>query len=418
MEPELPEAEAEERLVRHFLRAHGPAPTSGIKEYTRFRWDDLERLVVRLEERGAVERVLVTGQHGEEEMVLLKEEVPALEATKPGSIRDGTRVLSLLDPWTQGLWAQIAARWGEGWFYLIVHDGELAGMVEMWEMSGAVELREIDLVDPARLPDVLAAVDRMMAYYRQRGFEVVRVTQALRKPVPELTNGEAKPFLAAGYHRIGDFLAKGDFLPRTFAPEDVTSYVLWRQGVHPERRFADPLEAAEALGGLRSDYAARLRVREFTPLDRLHRKGAIYKGNVVPEYVTYCTLGQLGLSQRAKDVPLSVPMRRVLGVVKAEAPATRARIQQASPLGIAATNAALKHLSEANCVTRDAAGRYVAVPAPRTDPGRARRELFASLFRSYGIFSAENLSAYTRYEYSMAEVRTLLREFESEGLLV
>jgi len=418
VEPEIPEAEAEERLVRHFLRAHGPAPTSGIKEYTRFRWEDLERLVDRLEERGEIERILVTGARGEEEMVVLKEEVPALVATKPGDATDGVRVLSLLDPWTQGLWAQIAARWGEGWFYVLVRDGDLVGMVEKWEMSGAVELREVDLVDPTLLPEALEAVDRMMGYYRQRGFEVVRITQALRKSVPELTNGEAKPFLTTGYHRIGDFLAKGDFVPRTFAPEDVTAYVFWRQGIHADRRFADPLEAAEALGGLRSDYAARLRVRSFTPLERLHRKGALFRGAVVPEYVTYCTLAQLGAYQRAKAVPLAVPMRRVLETVRAEQPATRARILQTSPLGFAATNAALKRLSEANYVTRDGAGRFVAVPAPRMSADRARKELFASLFRAFGVFSAENLSAYTRYEYSMAEVRALLRKFEDEGLLV
>ena len=416
--PEIPEAEAEERLVRHFLNAHGPVPFSGIKEYTRFRWDDLERIIDRFEEKGVVERVLATGQRGEEEMIVLKEEVPALEGTKPEDVRDGIRVLSLLDPWTQGLWAQIAARWGEGWFYPIVREGELAGMIEKWEMSGAVELREIDLLDPATLPDALAAIDRMMAYYRQRGFEVVRVTQASRKPVPELTDGELKPFLAAGYHRIGDFLAKGDFVPQVFAPAHVMAYTFWRQGLHPERRFADPLEAADALGGLRSDYAARLRVTVFTPLDRLHRRGLLYRGPVIPEYVSYCTMAQLGLFQRAKNVPLAGPTKQVLNLVRAQQPVGRPRILQLSTLGAPATNAALKRLADADYVTRDGAGRYVTVRAPKVDPAMARRDVLLSIVRAFGIFSAENLAAYTRFEYSMAEVRSLLREFEDHGVLV
>lgn len=418
VEPEIAEAEAEERLVRQFLKAYGPVPFSGIKEYTRFHWDDLERLVDRIETRGEVERVLVTGQRGEEEMLVLKDEVPALEGTKPGDVHDGTRILSLLDPWTQGLWAQIAARWGEGWFYLVVRDGELAGMVEKWEMSGAVELREIDLLDPALLPDALAAVDRMMAFYRQRGFEVVRVTQAVRKSVPELANGEVKPFLAAGYHRIGDFLAKGEFVPEQFALRDVTAYVFWRQGIHPDRRFADPVEASEALGGLRSDYAARLRVESFTPLERLHRKGLLYRGSMIPEYVAYGTLAQLGVFQRAKDVPLAAPMKQILNLVRAHEPVTRARILHLTSLGYAATIAALKKLHVGNYVTRDAANRYLTVPAQKIDVRRARREVLASIVRAFGMFSAENLSQYTRFEYPMAEVRALLKEFESEGLLV
>lgn len=418
VEPKIPEAEAEERLVLQFLKAYGPVPFSGIKEYTRFRWDDLERLVERIGARGAIERVLVTGSRGDEEMIVLKEEVPALESTKADDARDGTRILSLLDPWTQGLWAQIAARWGDGWFYPIVRNGELAGMVEKWEMSGAVELREIDLLDPTILPDALVAVDRMMAFYRQRGFEVVRITQALRRPVPELANGESKAFLAASYHRIGDFLAKGDFVPEVFAPEDTIAYVLWRQGIHPDRRFPGTLEAVEGLGGLRSDYAARLRVEAFTPLERLHRRGLLFRGSVIPEYVSYCTLAQLGRYQRAKNVPLTAPMKQILNLVRAQEPVGRPRILQLSTLGSAPTTAALKKLYDANHVTRDAAGRYLTVPAPKIDATRARREVLLSAFRAFGMFSAENLAAYTRFEYSMAEVRGLLRAFEAEGLLV
>ncbi len=416
-EPEIEEAKAEEMLVRHFLKAYGPAPFSAIKEYTRFRWDDLEALVDRLESRSIVERILVTGGRGEEEMIVLKEEVGALEATKPGSVRDGTRILSLLDPWVQGLWAQIAAKWGEGWFYLVVRDGELAGMIEKWEMSGAVELREIDLVDPATLPDVLGAVDRMMEYYRQRRFEVVRVTQALRALVPEFPKDALQTFAEAGYRRLGDFLAKGDFVPVDFNPEDATAYVFWRQGLHPGHQFADPVEAAEALGGLRSDYAARLRARVFASVEKLHRRDALYKGSGIPAYVSYCTLEQLGLFQKAKGAKLTAATKQVLAVVRQEGPATRMRIHQESPLGYAATAAALKTLMEGNYVTRDAANRYLVVPAPRLDAAKARREVLRMMFRAFGMFSAENLAAYTRFEYAMGEVRAILREFEDEGFL-
>jgi len=416
--PEVLEGEAEERLVRHFLKAHGPVPFSGVKEYTRFRWDDLEALVDRLESQGAVERVLVTGLRGEEEMLVLKDELSALEATKPGDSRDGTRILSLLDPWVQPLWAQVAARWGDGWFYLVIRDGELAGMVEKWEMSGAVELREMDLIDPAILPDVLVACDRMMDYYRQRRFEVLRVTQVLRTPVPELSNALLKPFAAAEYHRIGDFLAKGDFVLREFAPEDILAYVFWRQGLHPDTRFADPVDAAKALGGLRSDFASRLRVRTFTPLEKLRKQGLLFPCVGIPSYVTYATMAQLGVFQKAKGVRLSAAMKDILRIVREEQPATRVRVHQQSSHGYAVTSATLRQLIEGNFVTRDGSGRYIAVSPPKMDEGHARREAFRAMFRAFGIFSAENLSAYARFEYSMADVRRLLRGLEDEGVLV
>ena len=111
-------------------------------------------------------------------------------------------------------------------------------------------------------------------------------------------------------------------------------------------------------------------------------------------------------------------MKTVLAIARREEPATRMRIFTESNAGYAATNAALKKLVAANYLTRDAAGRYLVVPTPKIDAKRARREVLLSFFRALGMFSAENLAQYTRSEYSMAEVRSLLREFEAEGLLV
>jgi hypothetical protein len=111
-------------------------------------------------------------------------------------------------------------------------------------------------------------------------------------------------------------------------------------------------------------------------------------------------------------------MKQVLAIVRSEEPMTRMRVHQQSPLGYSPTAVALKSLAEANYVTRDAANRYVTVPTPKVDARRARREVVRQMFQAFGLFSGENLSAYTRFEYSMAEVRQLLREFEDEGLLV
>ncbi|MGQ0796950.1 MAG: ATP-dependent helicase, partial [Methanobacteriota archaeon] len=139
--------DAVEKLVLRFLAAYGPVTYAGIREWARFEWDDLERLMDSLDERGRVTRILVTGK-SEGEMFLLTEDLPSLRKAAPDGGRDRARVLSLLDPWTQPLWAQIAGRYGEGWFYPIVKDGDLAGIAEIWEMSGCVEVRELDLASP------------------------------------------------------------------------------------------------------------------------------------------------------------------------------------------------------------------------------------------------------------------------------
>src|SRR2546428_742253 len=209
-------------------------------------------------------------------MYVLADELSGVRETPPTGATDPARILSILDPWTQGLWAQYSARWGEGWFFPIVKDGDLVGMAEIWEMSGCVEIREIDLNSPDLLSEVLGAVDRMMEFYRSRGYEIVRLVRAFNKEVPALET--VKPFLDAGYARLGDFLAKGEIVPREFDKSQLLAYVFRCQGLDPDRPFDTAEAAATALLGLRSDFAARLRVREFTPLERLHRRGALSAG--------------------------------------------------------------------------------------------------------------------------------------------
>src|SRR3989442_834305 len=84
--PHAKVADAFETIVRRFLAAYGPVPFSGIREWARFEWDELERLMDRLEEDGVVTRILVTGK-AEAEMYVLAADLPALRkvAGKPGT---------------------------------------------------------------------------------------------------------------------------------------------------------------------------------------------------------------------------------------------------------------------------------------------------------------------------------------------
>ena len=407
--------DAGKTIVLSFLRAYGPAPLSSIKEYARFYWDQVQVLMDGLEEAGSVVRVLVSGK-GEGEMYLLKEDLPALREVPTAGATDPVRILSILDPWTQQLWAQYVARWGEGWYFPIVKDGDLAGMAEIWEMSGCLEIRELDLYRPDLLPEALEAVDRMMAFYRTRGYEIVRITRAFTKDVPALET--VKPFLDAGYARLGDFLAKGEIVPREFDRSQLLAYTFACQGLDPDRRFEDAEVAATALLGLRSDFAARLRVREFEPLERLHRRGTLSKGLGIPDYYTYCTESDLLLFKRAKDVPLTKEMRQVLRAVRDNEPVSRSRLLALSPLGYTGTTRALKTLYGGCHVTRGPDNRYRTVRDLRIPVEEARKAVMRRTAESLGVFSAEAIANFARFEFNMAETRKLLRELEREGRLV
>ena len=413
--PHAKVADAIETIVRRFLAAYGPVPFSGIREWARFEWDELERLMDRLEQDGVVARILVTGK-AESEMYVLAEDLPALRklAGKPGT--DPMRVLSLLDPWTQPLWAQVASRYGEGWFFPLVKDGDLVGMAEIWEMSGCIEVRELDLASPELLDEAIAALTRMMTFYAMRGVDVLRVTRFQAKNVPEVE--DLSHWLRAGFIRFSDFLAYGPIVPRDFDPKDLLAFALTKQGVALDSRFADPIAAAKALGGLRSDFAARLRVKEFRPLERLHRGRLLAKGLAIPEYWTYCTEEDLGLYKGAKATRLTKDMKATLRIIREEGPISRQRLLILSDLSRPTTTAALRKLYEGLHVTRDSDNRYRPVADLKIGRDDARREVLRRIIRSLGVTSAEALAAYTRFEYNMGETRLRLREFVAEGWLV
>jgi len=403
-----------EAIVKRFLAAYGPVPFSGIREWARFEWDDLERVMDRLEEQGVVARILVTGK-AESEMFVLKEELPALRKTTGKDLADPLRVLSLLDPWTQALWAQVASRYGEGWFFPLVKDGDLVGMAEVWEMSGCIEVRELDVTSPDLLEEAIAALVRVMTFYTMRGVDVLRVTRFLNKDVPDVE--DLSPWTRAGFVRFFDFLAHGPIVTRDFERRELVAYTLSKQGIAPETRFPNPIVAATALGGLRSDFAARLRVVDFRSLERLQRNGLLAKGLNIPEYWSYCSEADLGLFKAAKGARLTKDMKVVLRLIAEEGPISRQRLLVLSDLNRPATAAALRKLYEGSHVTRDADNRYRVVPDAKMGRDEARREVLRRLIRSVGVTSAEALSAYTRFEYNMAETRARLREFEKEGWL-
>src|SRR5256712_11900789 len=62
--PHAKVADAFETIVRRFLGAYGPVPFSGIREWARFEWDELERLMDRLAGGGGGTGSLGTGQAG------------------------------------------------------------------------------------------------------------------------------------------------------------------------------------------------------------------------------------------------------------------------------------------------------------------------------------------------------------------
>src|SRR5207247_7358194 len=107
-----------------------------------------------------------------------------------------------------------SGRYGEAGCCPRVKDGELVGMAEIWEMSGCIEVREMDLASPDQLDEAIAALTRMMKFYEMRGVDVLRVTRFQAKNVPEAE--DLSHWNRAGFMRFSDCLANASIVPRAF----------------------------------------------------------------------------------------------------------------------------------------------------------------------------------------------------------
>ncbi|UCD92843.1 MAG: winged helix DNA-binding domain-containing protein, partial [Methanobacteriota archaeon] len=416
VEPDV--EDSTEKIVLRFLKGYGPSSLQGIRGGTSFYYSEIEAVLSKLREEGVVEKIWM-GDLGLE-MWILTEELEKLENIEPREVRDRLRILSLYDPWIQPMWSQLISKFGEGWYFPIIKNGDICGMIEKWEMSGCLEIREVMLESEELLPELIDELDRMMKFYRKKGLEILRIKRAFGEDIAGSKHLET--FLKKGYKQIGDFIAKGKFEPLVFTRNQVLSYIFWKQGIHDEHRFENVMDAIDALGGLRSDYEANLKTDIPVSLQRLMDQGTLFSGRTIPEFVTYSTLENIAVYKKAKNRRLTEYMKMVLDVIKDKEPIRRKQLFTLSPLGYGNTTEALRRLSDGLYVVWeiiDGKGAYRSVPdIPDLTTNRARKTVLKRIMDSYGIFSAENLSAYTKHEFKMEETRKTLRQLEREGHLV
>lgn len=409
---------AEERLLRRVLRAFGPLHVGGIKSATGFDYDYVVEKLNELEERGEIERIVSVGTTPLD-LYILKDELGPLEAVRhEGDVRDRMRILSLYDPYVRRLWAEVANRFGEGWFFPVVKNGRLVGMVEKWQMSGCVDVRELILDDNSLLPELLSELDHVMEYYRSMGTDIIRIRQVGGKPVSGLEGPVLELFLAAGYRVVQGNLLKGDFVPEVFPRSRALAYMLFRQHILPATRFKHTLEAAAAMGGLRSDFEASLRVNLFTSTWNLARAGVLIAGLGIPEHLMYCVPSDILLYKRAKDRALEPDMKALLSDIPPYSPISRSDLAQRSSLTKEAFAEALKRLYAGLFVIRDSKNRYLVTKSSETPVADARRKVLRRIIENLGLVTAEGLSAYVKHEFKMSELRGHLKQWEQEGWLV
>ncbi len=406
-EPKLPKQSPEDTVVEQAIRAFGPVPAAAM----RFLVSVPEGDIAPAAERVGAARILV-GQ-GQVPMYIMKDELPKLDA--PAAPPEGARLLSLYDPDLGSKWAEITARYGDRWVYPLMKGSKVIGAMEIWEMSGAVEVRALDLDSPEYLEESLSALDGFMGYFKQKGTDIVRVREVMGTDAAELAPEVAEVMEKAGYVAVNGFWAKGAFVRKTMTEDEALAYVLTKQRVSKNLRRATLQDLLDERGYIRSDQEIVPRVVARSSLKKYAGRGAVVKGTLMPPFSGYARPELMKTFRAAKQADFTDEMKYVEKLVRERGPISKKELQSRSLIGYEETASALSDLMKASALCQDADGCYRRVP-PGGDPDKAAREVAMMHFNDFGLFSADMMARFLGLK--MWRTREILAQLEAEGKIV
>ena len=410
----VPDDPARELLLQT-LRGIGPLAFKELLRETGLPVSALRQLLATLEQADEVNRLVVAGAT-RLFYYALADEIEALRAPVGAP---QTRVLDWRDPMLTHVRREGFSRYGDVWTHAVTHGGALAGYLELWPMAGLIEVRDIVLAEPQQLAGTLAALSDYAAHHRAFHNDVIRLLRVDGTPVAELLSETLGVFHAAGYRRTRDWLVQGPVVTTAFDAEDIDAYLLWKQHIHPERRFPSAARAFREFGGLRSEFELSLRVQgSFYHPREYGDELELVLGIMIPSYATFCTVRDAMLYRDARDA-LVEPGDEVLIEAAGYTGVPREELMQRTGMDPDTFKAARTRLYRGLHLVRTTQGYYRSLPPePRLKRDEARYRVVRRLVESFGLISAERLSALLKSEFPMHELRAILARLEREEVLV
>ncbi len=410
--PELPE----KQIVLNQLRSTGPLTFAELRRECGLPLNVTRAILNNLQEEDLVAKIVVVGATRLFEYCL-KEELETIKNTKE---EKKVRVISWRDPMLTHIRREMYSSYGEAWTNPIIQGGMVAGYMEAWAMSGLLDIREVVLDENTKIGDFLDGLDEFSTYQENFHSNIIRVKAFANTKVEDLDKSIVKQFEDKGYQRIRNWLVKGPVINREYQEREIYGYLLWRQRIHPEKRFPNAAEAFRELGGVRSEYELSLRVqgRFFHPKD-YGNEMELVQGVMIPGYSTYCKVNDAIVYRDARNVSPEPEDRRLLALAIDSKGLPREELYRRSGMDPDSFKLSLARLYQSLNLVRTTRGNYRTLPVNRIyESEEARFRVVKRLILSFGIVSAEGLGMLLKGEIPMAELRGILLKLEKEHILV
>ena len=394
-------------MVELALKAYGPIPAQAMRHLLGIPMDEVARVADTL---GA--QTIYVGD-GKVPMLIMPDEIPKISEAQ---VSEDIIAMSLYDPVLAPKWAEISARYGDKWIYPLVKGISIVGALEVWEMSGCIEVRGMDLDDVSLLDGALKAVDRLMGYFRMKGVDVVRIRELMGIAADSVDDHVKEMFLSNGYILVNGFFAKGRIIDRRFTEQEILSLVFRRQRVARNSRYISVGDAVSVRGYLRNESEMLTRVEDRTPIKKQAERAGLIKTNLVPGYIGYTSMENARLFRAYKQQPLTSDQELVARIIANRQPVTKRTLLDVSRLSPDDTAEALNALVKMSYVYQDYKSNYCLMPGEPASREGALKRILLMHFNDFGIFSAENLWNFVGGR--MAPIRQALSELEDDGALV
>lgn len=394
-------------LVKNIVGAYGPVPMQAMRFMLGLAPEDVKRL---LDEIGVSEIIVGDSQTT---MYVFEDEVHNLEEVP--EYEPDIRLCTPWDPDISSKWAELSARYGDKWVYPLIRGSELIGALEMWEMSGCIDIRAFDLNHEVLLPDALRAIDDLMGFYNMKGTDIVRIREVMEKDAAELPEETVEILEKSGYVFVNGFYAKGEFVEYSMDDGEHLSYIFKRQHVGSHDKYPTVVNAVDARGYIRGDQEIYTRVLDKTTMKRQKDRGYLVKTKLYPNYSGYTTPDFAKLYRAAKAEEMDEEESTILSLIRDHSPISKREIVNSSPYSEPRTNDAITKLTNLTAVYQDSDSYYREVPMPGISKEDAMKKVLRYHFSDFGISSAEDLSR--MMPARMSEIRSALASLEDEGYL-
>ena len=416
----LSEYEPPDNVVRTLmidvLKSSGPLTFAELRRECGLPLDSARNIINQLQEEEVISKIIVVGAT-RLFTYCLSEELNDIKNTKEKNI---TRVISWRDPMLTHIRREMYSSYGEAWTNPIIKGGMVSGFIESWAMSGLLDVREIVLNEDVSISEFLGGLDEFSLYQENFHSNIIRIKVFDGTKVPDLDEKIIDQFIECGYQKIRNWLVKGPVLDLSYQDRDISGYLLWRQRIHPERRFRNAHEAFREMGGIRSEYELSLRVqgRFFHPKD-YGNEMELVQGVMIPGYSTYCNVRDAIVYRDARNEAPNPDDRRLLALAIDSKGLPREELYRRSGMDPDSFKQSLARLYQSLHLVRTTRGNYRTLPVNRIyEAEKARFIVVKRLIESFGIVSAEGLGMLLKGEIPMAELRKILYKLEKDNVLV